>query len=193
MMEPPYTRLLPLLDALSEALGPYLDVPYAIFGNCTGSFISFELSHTLTRSSGRSPVHLFTSNCRAPQLPETDAPIHALPDAALLDELQRLGGTPVEIIQHPELMGLVLPTLRADFELAETYEYSPKEPLDCPITTFGGLQDCIVTQDLLRPWGEQTRGSFKLQMLPGSHYMLESAQEFLVSAISSDLAPHLAR
>ena len=38
-------------------------------------------------------------------------------------------------------MAIILPLLRADFAMYETYVYSTEPPLNCPISTFGGLQD----------------------------------------------------
>jgi hypothetical protein len=42
-------------------------------------------------------------------------------DAELLEELRSFAGTPAEALNDPELMELVLPTIRADFKLVETY------------------------------------------------------------------------
>jgi medium-chain acyl-[acyl-carrier-protein] hydrolase len=40
-----------------------------------------------------------------------------LPEPEFLEELRRLNGTPHEVLEHPELMSLLLSLLRADFEL----------------------------------------------------------------------------
>jgi surfactin synthase thioesterase subunit len=186
MSEPPLLELGPLVDRLEEALEPHTRVPFAVFGNCTGSLIAFELARRLERS-GRELAQLFVSCCRAPQLPDRDAPVHALPDEKIVAELDRLGGTPREIIDHPELLPLILPTLRADFQLAETYVYAEGSPLDAPIAAFGGLQDPIVRQGEIEEWRAQTRGGFSLELVPGDHYMLMSARDSLLTA----MAPHL--
>jgi medium-chain acyl-[acyl-carrier-protein] hydrolase len=145
------------------------------------------------RAAGAPPVHLFVANCRAPNLPDTDAPIHALPESELLEQLQRFGGTPPAVIQNPELMSLLLPTMRADFQLAESYKYRSKEPLDCPITTFGGSHDRMLTPEQLKAWGVHTRSTFKLEILPGDHYLLEKSSGLLLKAICNELIPHLER
>jgi medium-chain acyl-[acyl-carrier-protein] hydrolase len=89
------------------------------------------------------------SGCRAPQIPAPRPPIHALPEPAFLDELRRLNGTPETVLENAELMQLLLPVLRADFALLETYVYTPKPLLDYPISAFGGLQDREVSYDEL--------------------------------------------
>jgi medium-chain acyl-[acyl-carrier-protein] hydrolase len=127
------------------------------------------------------------SGCRAPQIPAPRPPIHALPEPAFLDELRRLNGTPETVLENAELMQLLLPVLRADFALLETYVYTPKPPLDYPISAFGGLQDREVSCDELEAWREQTSAAFSLQMLPGDHFFLNSARSLLLQSLSQKL------
>jgi len=186
-MESPFTQLSALIPELACALRPYLDRPFAFFGHSLGGLVSFELAQQLGRDYGLSPVHLFVSGCRAPQIPTPRQPIHALPEPAFLDELRRLNGTPETVLENAELMQLLLPVLRADFALLETYVYAPKPPLDCPISAFGGLQDREVSCDELEAWGEQTNAAFSLQMLPGDHFFLHSARSLLLQSLSTKL------
>jgi medium-chain acyl-[acyl-carrier-protein] hydrolase len=152
-----------------------------------GGLIGFELARLLRREYGLNPVHLFVSGRRAPQIPDSDPPIHALPDFEFLEELRHFNGTPEAVLENTELMQLLLPVLRADFAVIETYVYTPGPALDCSITAFGGLQDCEVRCDRLEAWREQTNASFSLQMLPGDHFFLNSAQPLLLQALSREL------
>jgi hypothetical protein len=88
-------------------------------------------------------------------------------------ELRRLGGTPPEVLAHPELMQLVLPLLRADFAVVETYAHREAPPLDCPVTAFGGVDDEDASEAPMDAWRAQTRGAFALHMLPGGHFYLK--------------------
>jgi medium-chain acyl-[acyl-carrier-protein] hydrolase len=112
-----------------------------------------------------------------------------LPEAELRSELLRLNGTPREVLEHPELMELMLPLLRADFSVVETYVYRPGVPLECPLTAFGGLRDSEVSRAQLEAWREQTASEFVLRMLPGDHFFLNDpqSQPLLLSAIAKDL------
>lgn len=186
-METPFTKLLPLVQAIAQALLPHLDKPFALFGHSMGGLISFELVRLLRREYGLSPVHLFVAGHRAPQVPDLDLPVHNLPESAFLDELRHLNGTPEAVLENAELMQLLLPTLRADFAVLETYVYAPGLPLDCPITVFGGLQDCEVSCDCLEVWREQTTASFSLSMLPGDHFFLHTAQPLLLQFLAQEL------
>lgn len=181
--EPAYTNLQELVQAIAQSIHHHLTQPFAFFGHSMGAWISFELAQWLDQTYGLSPERLLLSGRRAPQLPATKPPLHALSDALLLQELRHLNGTPTEILENPELIALLLPILRADFTLLETYVYHQRPPLSCPIQVYGGQQDSEVTIADLAAWQYQTRGDFKLELLPGDHFFLHSAQAELLQLL----------
>jgi len=166
---------------------PYLEVPFAFFGHSMGALASFETARQLRREHALLPVHLLVSGCRAPQLPSPYPPLHALPDPEFLKELRLLNGIPRQALEYPELIELMLPTLRADFAVYDTYTYSTEPPLECPISAFGGLQDGKVSRDCLAAWRDQTSTSFSLQMFPGDHFFLHTAQPLLLQTLYREL------
>lgn len=181
--EPLYTELDPLVTALSEALQPHLDIPYAFFGHSLGGLLAFELARHLQAQQQIGPQHLFVSAHRAPQLPLKRTPIRALPDAEFRKALFKIGGTPAAVLAHEELMELLTPIIRADFTIYETYRYRPGAPLTCPLTAFGGTQDHLVSRAELEPWREQTSNTFTLTMLNGEHFFVQSAQDDIIRLI----------
>ena len=187
LMEAPFTRLSPLIEALAEALVPLLDKPFAFFGHSLGALVGFELARHFRRQSGVLPVCLFVSADRAPQIPSRHRPIHALPEAEFLVELLHLNGIPQEVAEHPELMRIMIPVLRADFGVYQTYRYSEEAPLDCKISCFGGLQDPRVNRAELAGWRDQTRMPLSLRMFPGDHFFLRTTLPLLLRALSQDL------
>ena len=191
LAEPPFTRLMPLVTALAEVILPYLDVPFAFFGHSMGGLISFELIHAIGRRHDLVPIHAFVSGHRAPHLPDRNLPIHRLPAAELVGHLRRLNGTPEMVLENMELMQLLLPIIRADFAVCETYGYTAREPLPCPISVFGGLQDPRVSYEELAAWRDQTCSAFSHRMFPGGHFFLHGAQALLLWALCRDLAAYL--
>jgi medium-chain acyl-[acyl-carrier-protein] hydrolase len=101
--------------------------------------------------------------------------------------LRRLNGTPEEVLEHEELMQLMLPILRADFAVYETYVYSAEPPLRCPIAVLGGSEDHKLSRAALEAWQEQTSASFSLRMLPGDHFFLNTARPLLLRVLSQEL------
>jgi medium-chain acyl-[acyl-carrier-protein] hydrolase len=182
-----FTRMEPLVDAIAPILLPYLDKPFAFFGNSMGGLLSFELARQLRKKHGINPVHLFVSASRAPQIPSPKPPIHALPDTEFKEELHRLNGTPDSVLQNIELMQLLIPILRADFAVLETYVYAQEPPLECPITAFGGLQDEEVSLEELQAWRSHSEAAYKLQMFPGNHFFIQSEQPLLLQTLAQHL------
>ncbi len=193
IMEPPFTRLTPLVETLTQILLPYLTMPFAFFGHSMGGLVSFELARQLRRQCIAQPAHLLISAYRAPQLSDSHSPIHELPDTQFMGKVRLLGGMPQDILGNTELMHLVLPVLRTDFALCETYIYKHEEPFSCPISAFGGLQDSGVSQSQLEAWREQTSDTFSLHMCAGDHFYLHTLEESLLRTITQKLAPYLNR
>lgn len=187
MTETPFTRMLPLARSTAQALLPYLTKPFAFFGHSMGAIIGFEIARYLRKEHGLTPIHLFVSGRRAPQI-SIDSPFtYDLGESDFLEELKKLNGTPKEVFQHHELLRLMLPILRADFESVQTYDYRPEHPLDCPISVFGGLEDLEVSYDYLSAWREHTTSSFEVCMFPGDHFFLNSSQALLLQVLSCEL------
>lgn len=187
MQEPPFTQLSHLVEAMAPSLLPHLEKPFVFFGHSMGATIGFELARWLRREHGTSPLKIFVSGRTAPQLNKSHPPIHDLPQPELVNELKRLNGTPREVLEHPELMELMLPILRADFCVCDTYEYTNAPSLECPITVFGGLEDTAIPRRNLEAWREQTSASFTLRMLPGDHFFLHSNDSLLLQLLAAEL------
>jgi 4'-phosphopantetheinyl transferase len=113
--------------------------------------------------------------------------LHTLPAAEFWQELRRLNGGLAAVLDNEELAELLLPTLRADFALCETYTYAAGPPLTCPVCALGGLGDEAVDPQDLGAWRELTTGAFRLRMLPGDHFFLQTAQPLLLQALAQEL------
>jgi medium-chain acyl-[acyl-carrier-protein] hydrolase len=187
MREQPFTDLFQLVEAAAKELLPYFDKPFAFFGHSMGAIISFELSRLLRRMNGPLPRHLFISGSRAPQIPDPRPPTYNLPDSEFLQRLEELKGTPVEVLENAELLQLILPVVRADLTMCQTYDYLEEPPLSISITAYGGLQDEEVSRAFLEAWQAQTTVFFKTRMLPGDHFFLNTVRQLFLHTLIQDL------
>lgn len=185
--EPAFSRMEPLVAELADAVRPWTDIPYAVFGHSIGALVGFELARAFRAQGEALPAHLFASGRRAPDVPNERAPTSTLPDDAFLADLQELGGIPQALLDHPELVQLLLPLLRADVSLNETYTYRPEPPLDVPLTAYGGERDAKVRRASLEAWSRQTTGPFELRMFPGGHFFHQEARDAFLSVLASRL------
>ncbi|MBA2678686.1 MAG: thioesterase [Ktedonobacteraceae bacterium] len=189
--EAPFTHMNALVGALTEGIMPHLDLPFAFYGHSLGSLVAFEVAQKLRTWGARQPVHLLVSGCHAPQTQPKAPPLYQLNDKDFIAAVARFGGTSKEVLQNKELMNLVLPTLRADLTIYDTYTYTDAPALDCPISVYGGLQDTRATQETMATWQQQTRSAFALRMFPGGHFFLQTAQDSLLATMKQALLPHL--
>jgi len=188
--EPPFRRLEDLLPALADGIAPLLDRPFSLFGHSMGAVVAFELARELRRRGAPAPVLLAVSGHQAPPRPEVEPPFSHLPDAAFLEELRRrYDGIPPEVLAEEELLQLLLPVLRADIQVLETYAYAGEPPLDCPLSCFGGEDDPHVSLADLEAWSDETSGRLQVRTFPGGHFFVESARSDVLRALGEDLAP----
>jgi medium-chain acyl-[acyl-carrier-protein] hydrolase len=186
--EAPFRRMDSLVDALCEVLPPLLKIPFALFGHSMGAYIAHALALRLGAAGGPAPMHLFVSGAAAPDRTPRNPPLHSLPDRELVGALTRFGGTPAAVLARDELVTALLPTLRADLTLAETYSAARSQPVSCSITAFGGSGDTI-DRRALQGWSTFTDGAFRLRIFPGDHFYLAAAGSALADEIACDLHP----
>jgi medium-chain acyl-[acyl-carrier-protein] hydrolase len=185
--EPPYVSMPAVVSAVAAAIEPFLDVPFAFYGHSMGATMSFELAHAVRKKFLKQPEHLFVSGSGGPHLPRTDPNIHDLPDDQFIRRLKELNGTPAEVFENPELMMMMMRTLRADFEIVETYSRFSGPPLDCPITALGGQDDSLVAREELESWKIHTTNSFNSWLLPGDHFFLHTSDTMVLGILSQQI------
>jgi medium-chain acyl-[acyl-carrier-protein] hydrolase len=185
--EAPFRQLAPLLADLDAALRPLLDRPFAFFGHSMGAVVAFELARRLRREGRAQPTQLFVSARRAPHLPPSRPNVHDQSDDELIAELQRISAFPAEVLEHAELMQLLLPILRADFELVETHRHADEEPLAIPITAFAGRRDAVVRVDQMEAWREHTNGAFALHEIDGDHLFVRGERAAVLRVLGREL------
>jgi medium-chain acyl-[acyl-carrier-protein] hydrolase len=149
-----------------------IERPYAFFGHSLGGIIAFEMARHLRKQGHPLPRHLFVSGIRAPQVPKREEEAFSLPRQEFIDKIKELGGTPSEILENEEMLDIMIPVLRKDFQLYETYSYSQDAPLSIPITAFGGRGDNFVTEGDIKKWSEHTSSLFEMRMFDGDHFFI---------------------
>ncbi len=185
--EPPCRRVEDVVAGAGPAMAPLLDRPFVLFGHSLGALVVFELARWLRREGMPAPRRLIASARGAPHLLDEKEPMTGLPDEDFVSRLRELNGTPEEALQHPELMRMLLPTLRADFEMVESYRVAPEAPLALPLSAWGGLADLEVSREDLEAWRSYTSGPFGVRMFPGDHFYLNHQRSTVLTAIAQDL------
>lgn len=172
-----------LVEGIAEALAQtpaLLGKPYALFGHSMGGAVAHELYLSLQERRLPLPDHLFLSACEAPSRRKPEA-FHKACDQQLKDEVFRLGGTNAAMAESTELLDLVLPVIRSDYQAIETYRPAAGRPrLAAPVTVLTGDQFEELDLNDALAWAEETHGTFAHRMFPGGHfYLMEHLQAVL--------------
>jgi len=184
--EDPFTASEPLVRALGQVLRPYLDLPMALFGHSGGALLAFEVARLL-QSRSYTPPRLLVSGHRAPHLPARGRPLRDLPDDEFLAEITALDGTDTAVFADAGLRRVVLPALRADVTLWETYTYRPGPTLTATITALGGDRDPLVPIEDLHGWARHTAGACRVRQFTGHHFFLHEARGEVLATIAHEL------
>lgn len=184
--ERPHSVIGPLVDEIIDAW-PLRHQPYLLFGHSLGATLAYAVAREVRRRGLRQPVELILSAAPAPHLRDRADLGHRLDDAGLADRLRRYNGTSPEVFESPALLTLMLPTIRADFTLFETWDPPPEAPLAVPITVLGGDADRTVTAGQLEGWRSLTTAGCEVEVLPGDHFSMLSSSGTVVELVRQHL------
>ena len=177
-LEAPVTAMESAVDELAPTILSTVDLPFAFFGHSMGALLAYHVARRLAEDGSPLPQRLYVSARRAPHLGDRE-PIHLLPDAEML---ARLGDSRIAQLD-PELREMILPILRADLTMCETYRYAPGPPLPCPITAFGGRDDELADESEIVAWRLHTSAEFEVRIFPGGHFYQRGNEQLLAQHI----------
>jgi surfactin synthase thioesterase subunit len=183
--EAPVARMDPLATDIAAQLSVF-DRDYALFGHSLGGLLAFEVARRIRDAAGRAPLALFVAGCPAPDAP-APPPVHDLPRDRLLAWLEDMGGLDPEIARLPDLLEILMPALRADLAVFDTYQYQPAPPIPWPIHVLTGSADPSVRPADLEAWRAHTTGACTVRALPGDHFFVHCATAQVLRIVEGSL------
>jgi surfactin synthase thioesterase subunit len=183
--EPCFRSMAEAVDALCDAMETGVDRPFAFFGHSLGAVLAHATACALGAVGGGRLVHLFAAASGAPGQ-GTREPLHTLPADTLVTRLRAYGGMPDPVLNQDALISVLLPTIRADLELA--YDYHPAPGLlTCPVTALGGVDDRTMAPDDFGAWRAVTQGPFRMCLIPGGHFFVSEQAARTVAEVAAAL------
>ncbi len=206
--EAPVTDIGAFVEGVVPELRERTDRPFAFYGHCLGGLTSFEVARRLRQDGGPSPVHLFVSGARSPDHTGDRGTF----EERLMSDLLRLDGFRLhlppfqqpdnvfgeiirrfnipaseEMLAHPELRELLLPAIRAEFQMVSNYRFRREHAWDVPITCFAAKGDPYVSRRHALGWGRFTNQRFQLFVREGAHFAVVDDRSFLHATMNREL------
>jgi len=175
-----------IVDHVAALMAELRPAPTLLFGHSFGALLAHEIARRL-EAEGAPPFCLIASARRAPHLPMTHPPLHALSDADFLAAMNRYCGTPWEILRDAELMEFTLPALRADFKALETFTYRMSEPLDVPTLVLRGRRDKTMSVDAALAWSEVVKHDIHVHEVDAGHFFVNTHRPWVLERVKGAL------
>jgi len=193
IFDPLYNTLEEAVDDSFQMISEDLEkMPYAFFGHSMGGIISYELACKTRKENLPEPVHIFFSGRGAPHIPydEDEELFYDLPDDQFKAKIMELGGTPREFFEHPELLEVIMPLMRSDFKIAETYTHTSKIiPFNFDISVFIG-KDEDVNPEQMHGWKDINNKLLSVYYFNGTHFFINDETERIIKIINNTLFHH---
>jgi surfactin synthase thioesterase subunit len=175
-----------LVEHLCETYVRHADVRYALYGHSMGALVAYGMAMRWRKLSLRLPDVLFASASPAPVHREPEYFLDKQTDAALIADLHKQGGTPLELFESEEMLRITLDTLRADYRVCSGFRYSAVQSLAVPIHVFAGRQDDIAPERIFA-WEAETSASFSVRWFEGGHFFIREHEPEIADAITRHL------
>ncbi|MEU5931237.1 alpha/beta fold hydrolase [Micromonospora sp. NPDC047187] len=187
-VEPPHTDAAQATDEACALVTGHLaaGAPVAVFGHSMGAVLAYELAHRLEAAAGVRLERLFVSGSPGPWSGRTEW-VGDLPEEQFLAKVRVIAGYAHAALDDPEMRELLLPTLRADVRLHESYRPTSDRRLRTPISALRGRQDGLVSAAQITQWAEATAGGLRTSELDGGHMYLTEQPGQLLDLIAAEL------
>ena len=181
--ETPFDDMSELIRELILPLKREANAPFIFFGHSLGSYLAYAAALKLQESHSPLPEHIICSGSGAPHISRRKENLHQLSSSAFIQRLKALNGTPSEILENKELIELMAPMLKADFQIAD--EYLPdKTQLHSPMTVFMGSSDSDVAPERVKAWQELSTYHCPVDYFEGDHFYLLNNEGIVLKRIN---------
>lgn len=177
-------QLIPTLTAdIFELAG---ECEIYLFGHSMGAILAFQIAYAMQMVYGKSIRLLAVAGRQAPQEPNFDRYRSDMGDEKLLEELKRMDGTPKELLENEEVQKYILPIIKRDYALNESYCYN-NEKIQADILVHSGKDDPDLNFERIEGWKNVTDGTTRIREWEGGHFFLFELEDAYFRELVADI------
>jgi len=184
--EPTITNMADLVSELIPHIYEVVTGPFYFFGHSMGALIAFNTVWELQNYGLLQPEKLIVAGRHAPHKPDPSRLNSKMNDTELTNELIRLNGTPIEILKNSDMMNFLVPMIRNDLKLHESFTYT-NQKLRVPILAHCANLDHEANKPIMNHWSEVSESSFEVEEFKGDHFFVQSLGHKYVKKLISSL------
>jgi surfactin synthase thioesterase subunit len=182
--EPRHVDAETCVQALADELDELLCKPHVLLGHSMGAILAYLLAQQRISRGLRAPEAVIVASCRAPHLAAPLADLQVLCDHELAAELERFGGLPTEVLNRPDWLALLMPTVRDDLRICQSHWRTDAPPLPCPLHIVGGLDDPVAPPQTVVAWAPYSLQPQPVHFYPGGHFLFRSPVQGLTATVA---------
>lgn len=191
--EPPIRDMREAVVRLCDAIHTEVRPPFAILGHCSGALIALAVTQHLHSIKSRLPIVLLVSSQQPPHLTAHRTHTSQLPDDEFIAVLKEIGATDPELLADSEMARLLLPVIRADTSLIESFTADPTMRLPVPIHVLAGAEDSGLDRNIHGGWERYTLAGFARSTFTGGHFFLFDRSSLVLPTVADILRDRLSR
>jgi medium-chain acyl-[acyl-carrier-protein] hydrolase len=153
-----------------------------IFGHSLGALIGYEFSKFVYNNKIIIPKHLVVSGRNAPSYDYVGS-FSKMTDLDLLEFLKEFGSIPEDLLKEKDILfEFLMPTIRSDCAIADSFKYTGKANFIHPITAYVGKNDKSIKLVEVDNWACETNAKFEKVIFNGDHfYLSENLEQVCIS------------
>lgn len=165
------------------------DRKVVLFGHSMGAAIAFKVAYYLEKNTDIQMQLLIVASRQAPHYKGKDKYHSTMADNYLIQELYRLGGTPQHLLGNQEFLNIVIPSIKNDYILHESFSYKG-EKLNTPIIAHYSDDDVDLTELDVLCWQEVTSNEYAIKKFQGGHFFLYELGNTYLKIIEDTIIHH---
>lgn len=187
----------PCVQTLSEAVefsveeinkyevGPH-DVK-VLMGHSFGAVLALEIANKRTGNLGSNgPSLVIVSGCPSPQEFKPSG-LSQLSDEKLLQWMISSAQMSECTSEQKEMFELLMPVVRLDLELYDSFDPHNVQPVDCPLVAISGADDTEAKPQTMESWDLYTGADFTHIVISADHFFTSSDNREFLNTLNSVL------